>query len=178
MRITPHSTLAISTCALALLSKYLVFTQIRYGTPERAWTINIRWCGGDGDQLSLARVTWNENNAFMKCDTVTKEVKAFKALKEAKRLTDLNTLGRQNVMDPLLQFDFYEENVLIYLYNAGIIHKDIVPKNIMLQLGSDDKIVGVKIIDLDLTNVFAKEQGWQPIHQRNREDFTDSNSEI
>ncbi|KAI8052906.1 hypothetical protein BDF22DRAFT_655609 [Syncephalis plumigaleata] len=40
---------------------------------------------------------------------------------------------------------------LIYLYNAGIIHDDMFPKNVMLQLDSDRRIIGVKIIDLDAT---------------------------
>ncbi|KAI8055107.1 hypothetical protein BDF22DRAFT_732425 [Syncephalis plumigaleata] len=52
----------------------------------------------------------------------------------------------------------------IYLYNAGIIHNDMFPKNIMLQLDSNRRIVGVKIIDLDATIIYRKEQNWQPIN--------------
>ncbi|KAI8048672.1 hypothetical protein BDF22DRAFT_736117 [Syncephalis plumigaleata] len=52
----------------------------------------------------------------------------------------------------------------IYLYNAGIIHGDLYPKNIMIQLTPTGEIVGVKIIDLDFTTVFEKEQDWQPIN--------------
>ncbi|KAI8049912.1 hypothetical protein BDF22DRAFT_735446 [Syncephalis plumigaleata] len=38
---------------------------------------------------------------------------------------------------------------LIYLYNAGIIHYDLHPRNIMLQQDPTGRIVGVKIIGLD-----------------------------
>ncbi|KAI8050630.1 hypothetical protein BDF22DRAFT_735230 [Syncephalis plumigaleata] len=61
---------------------------------------------------------------------------------------------------------------MIYLYNAGIIHNDMSPKNIMLEQDSIGRMIGLKIIDFDLVEVFEKEQGWQPIHPRNREEFS------
>ncbi|KAI8058339.1 hypothetical protein BDF22DRAFT_772864 [Syncephalis plumigaleata] len=177
---------------------------------------NIYWGGGDGDQLSLARVTWNKQDAFMKCDIAAygtnlseldmPEIDAFEALKEAKeKLKGVYATGRQNAMDPLHQFDFSESNGnkyfchlygyingktledhirkhtvsqayiiaseilpevikgLIYLYNAGIIHGDLFPKNIMIQKNFLGRITGVKIIDFDSASIFDKEQGWRPI---------------
>ncbi|KAI8049102.1 hypothetical protein BDF22DRAFT_658051 [Syncephalis plumigaleata] len=53
-------------------------------------------------ELGLSNIRWGGGNAF-------------RALKEAKRLTDLNTMGRHNVMDPLHQFGFYEENGVSYI---------------------------------------------------------------
>ncbi|KAI8048680.1 hypothetical protein BDF22DRAFT_658215 [Syncephalis plumigaleata] len=170
---------------------------------------DIRWCGGNKYELRLARVIWNNQIAFMKCDRASIEIRAFNALKNMKegldtmdlkkKLDPVYAIGRQNVMDPLHQFEFYEENrtryfcylysyidgtVLpeyfkkhtishafitaakilpevikgaIYLYNAGIIHEDLYPKT------------GVKIIDLDATEVFRKEQDWQPINPNTNE---------
>ncbi|KAI8058341.1 hypothetical protein BDF22DRAFT_739749 [Syncephalis plumigaleata] len=56
---------------------------------------------------------------------------------------------------------------LVYLYNAGVIHGDMHPRNIMLQLDPGRRIVGVKIIDLDVAKIFRKEQGWRPINPMN-----------
>ncbi|KAI8057103.1 hypothetical protein BDF22DRAFT_225307 [Syncephalis plumigaleata] len=58
---------------------------------------------------------------------------------------------------------------LIYLYNAGIIHYDLHPRNIMLQQDPTGRIVGVKIIDLDATEVFRKQFFWKPINPNNEE---------
>ncbi|KAI8048977.1 hypothetical protein BDF22DRAFT_239454 [Syncephalis plumigaleata] len=52
----------------------------------------------------------------------------------------------------------------IYLYNAGIIHGDLLPKNIMVQKDQVGKIASVKIIDLDVASVFKKELFWKPIN--------------
>ncbi|KAI8050782.1 hypothetical protein BDF22DRAFT_106242 [Syncephalis plumigaleata] len=173
---------------------------------------NIRWSGGNDENLRLARVVWDKQDAFMKCDIATNEVDAFKALwKAKKKLTGVYTKGRENVMDPLYQFDFYEENgsryfchlysfingVLlenyleertfsqayilaseilievikgsIYLYNAGILQDDLLPKNIMLVQDSNRKIIGVKIIDLDATSVIKKEKDWKLINLSDEE---------
>ncbi|KAI8052993.1 hypothetical protein BDF22DRAFT_496694 [Syncephalis plumigaleata] len=58
---------------------------------------------------------------------------------------------------------------LMYLYNAGIIYHDTLIPNVMLQLDSDRNVLGAKIIDLDITEVFKKEQGWQPINLNGKE---------
>ncbi|KAI8056275.1 hypothetical protein BDF22DRAFT_333496 [Syncephalis plumigaleata] len=241
MRVTPHSALAISTCALALLSQlpsahsyYSVFEEGDSALPptfaqqhvmkhqKKFGLSNIRWSGGNNGNLRLARVVWDKQDAFMKCDKVfdklhtpevgMTEVDAFNALwKAKKKLTGVYTKGRENVMDPLHQFDFYEnngsryfchlysfingvllENYLeertfsqayilaseilieiirgsIYLYNAGILQDDLLPKNIMLVQDSNRKIVGVKIIDLDATDVFKKEKDWKLINPSDEE---------
>ncbi|KAI8049258.1 hypothetical protein BDF22DRAFT_778729 [Syncephalis plumigaleata] len=172
---------------------------------------DIRWCGGDGEKLNLARVTWNRQGAFMKCSTLSNETPAFNALDKAKKaLPILGAFGQQNVMDPLGKFEFDGPNNpryycyiygfidgtpledyfkkhtiseafiitakilpdiikgLIYLYNAGVIHGDMLPKNIMVQQGPNGEPIA-KIIDFDGTDVFRKEQGWQPLSPNNRE---------
>ncbi|KAI8053336.1 hypothetical protein BDF22DRAFT_743259 [Syncephalis plumigaleata] len=58
---------------------------------------------------------------------------------------------------------------LMYLYNAGILYKDKLIHNVMLQLDSGRNVVGAKIIDLDVTEVFKKEDGWQPINLNDQE---------
>ncbi|KAI8058485.1 hypothetical protein BDF22DRAFT_42681 [Syncephalis plumigaleata] len=187
--------------------------------------LDIQWSSRNKKTLSLARVNWENHDAFMKCAIVSvsgpikdseidmeevtdREIHAFNALKGAKGLTSLDTIGRQNVMDPLHQFEFYEENRIryvchlyrfidgetldeyfkrhtisqayiatsqilpeiikgaIYLYNAGIIHYDLLPKNIMLEKNPAGKPI-VKIIDFDSTDVFEKGQDWRPISPTN-----------
>ncbi|KAI8052952.1 hypothetical protein BDF22DRAFT_733842 [Syncephalis plumigaleata] len=241
MRITPHSALAISTCALALLSqlpsahsagggvfkesklficretKSTFSKQYVETYKDNLFLSNIRWGGGDGDQLSFARVNWNGHDAFMKCDKASEEVDAFNALKELKRKLEKGELsndyatGRENVMDPLHQFGFNEagqifiegmnlkdylknnNNVniykratkilpdiikgLMYLYNAGIIYHDGLIHNIMIQLTPTGEIAGVKIIDLDRTIVFKKEDGWQPINLNGKEHLSPNPSQ-
>ncbi|KAI8058484.1 hypothetical protein BDF22DRAFT_652551 [Syncephalis plumigaleata] len=51
----------------------------------------------------------------------------------------------------------------IYLYNAGIIHRDLYQKNIMLEKNPAGGKPIVKIIDFDSTDVFEKGQDWRPI---------------
>ncbi|KAI8049237.1 hypothetical protein BDF22DRAFT_778709 [Syncephalis plumigaleata] len=240
MRVTSHSALAISACALALLSqissvhsyngvstkdgkypitssgqRYIVKHQQKLGLSD------LVWIGGDYKELSLARVTWNNQVTFMKCDQAgykldlanlnIPEVSAFKALLEAQRLTGVYTTGRQNVMNPLhhLYFDdvygmtqlchlySYINGVLlddyfkgktfsqafiiaseilpqvikgsIYLYNAGIFHEDVFPKNIMIQEDPIHKLISAKIIDLDSTAIIKGKQDWQPINPSDEE---------
>ncbi|KAI8057907.1 hypothetical protein BDF22DRAFT_13605 [Syncephalis plumigaleata] len=89
MRVTPHSALAISTCALALLSQlpsvHAYFGVFEEGDntittfaekhvdryKENLGLSNIRWSKRNRETLSLARVTWNEQDAFMKCAMVS-----------------------------------------------------------------------------------------------------------
>ncbi|KAI8053077.1 hypothetical protein BDF22DRAFT_733933 [Syncephalis plumigaleata] len=149
---------------------------------------NIRWGGGDGDQLSFARVNWHHHDAFMKCGKTSEEVKAFNALMTAKNsLTNDYAIGRENVMDPLHRFAFTEASTnaqayiavarifpdiikgLMYLHNAGILYHDTLIPNVMMQLDSNRNVVGAKIIDLDRISIFKKEQGWQPINLNDQE---------
>ncbi|KAI8047034.1 hypothetical protein BDF22DRAFT_750520 [Syncephalis plumigaleata] len=172
MRVTPHSTLAISTCALALLSQLpSVHSTHGLNTLPRNFIqqyvddnmgryklSNIRWSGGSGMVLRLARVDWHHHDAFMKCDKASNEVDAFKALDIMKtelkegRLSKDYAAGQQNVMEPLHRFGFTRNGPvdidladfdqlyilpqvtqgLLYIYNAGILHKDVAPRNIML----------------------------------------------
>ncbi|KAI8051227.1 hypothetical protein BDF22DRAFT_744838 [Syncephalis plumigaleata] len=102
---------------------------------------NIYWGGGNGDQLSLARVTWNKQDAFMKCDVAAygsdpsnidmPEIDAFEALEEAKeKLKGAYAIGRQNVINPLHQFGFFDSNngnryyCHLYSYIDGVLLED------------------------------------------------------
>ncbi|KAI8049616.1 hypothetical protein BDF22DRAFT_778323 [Syncephalis plumigaleata] len=166
MRVTPHSALAISTCALALLSQISsvhsyngVFEEGESALPptfaqqhvmkhqKELGLSDIRWSSKNNKMLSIARVTWDKQDAIMKCAIVsvsgpissesginiheltTAEVNAFSALKEAKdkliakKLADVYAAGQENVMDPLHRFDFYEENRIRYFCHLyGFIH--------------------------------------------------------
>ncbi|KAI8048838.1 hypothetical protein BDF22DRAFT_746561 [Syncephalis plumigaleata] len=56
----------------------------------------------------------------------------------------------------------------IYLYNAGIIHGDLFPRNVMLEKDTTGKIAGVRIIDFDLATIIKGKQGWQPINPKDQ----------
>ncbi|KAI8050877.1 hypothetical protein BDF22DRAFT_745068 [Syncephalis plumigaleata] len=128
MRVTPHSALAISTCALALLSQissvHSVGGRVTKSTfskeyieknKDNLFLSNIRWGGGNDLDLSFARVDWNGRDAFLKCDKTLKEIAAFNALKEMKenlakkKLEGAYAIGQQNVMNPLHQFAFTKD---------------------------------------------------------------------
>ncbi|KAI8049049.1 hypothetical protein BDF22DRAFT_242403 [Syncephalis plumigaleata] len=193
MRVTPHSALAISICALALLSQIpsvhpyggvfenngdnIITTYAQKYVMEHLEELglsNIRWSNKNKKTLSLARVTWDKQVAFMKCAIVsvsnpiknpeinmfevnTREANAFSALKEAKdkliakKLADVYATGQRNVIDPLHRFSFDEDNgnkyfCHLYSYIDGVLLEDYFKKHTISEAFNTAAIILPEVI--------------------------------
>ncbi|KAI8053209.1 hypothetical protein BDF22DRAFT_775887 [Syncephalis plumigaleata] len=133
------------------------------------------WYGGGTNEFSFAKVTYNRQAGFLKCIPRNDEQTAFDRLLAAREtLTGINGEYRDHVAYPLtrveelwdylIKKDYGERTVFInqimpqilkgsiYLYNAGIKHKDLHVGNIMVQEQANGQLKAI-IIDFDKVEI-------------------------